>query len=324
MQCHEFHSGKREGQLMIKRIIHYCVGIALIFIFGGCATGNLVNLSNVTDEALDEMVFPAPTDGMKILRSKYILAAIALYGQHSVREYSGERVEGDATTILSRLKSVNKKLGDMLKENCIKVGSPNCLPNFVRLEYTRAAVSLLDAAVEPTKRYYRERILSHIASQNPVAIASTAKQALEGILKVTAYKKAITQDARDHFVTIVSTATKKTVDRGKLWDDAINSIDAKAATGVAVLEEKNNWYDALPKDLLKKMKENSEKLNEWEKDRIRSAMKLGSIKTTPKIKITDDQWKKAWKDAGKILEIGCKKLQKLADLDAVIIDCDNL
>ena len=148
-----------------------------------------VKLTDGADKVLDDAVFVAKSSGMRGLRSGYILGAVGLYGVHAVKTYSGDQTEDDARIILARLKKIVKRLDQTIG----KVINPS----FWHVDYLIETFQFIRVAVEPTKRYYRERLFQHIFDGNPIAGAKSALKAAKNLAKVSLYKGAITRDAKN-------------------------------------------------------------------------------------------------------------------------------
>ncbi len=173
----------------MKKLTRLGTIFGLMVALGACVSPLDVTFTDATDKALDETIFSAESGGMKGLRSGYILGAVGLYGVHAVKTYSGPQSEDDARLILARFKQMVKRLDE-------RVGR-DTNPQFWYVDYVVDTFRFTKVAVEPTKRYYRERLLQHIVDSNPIAGAKTALEAVKNLAKVTLYRGAITRDAKD-------------------------------------------------------------------------------------------------------------------------------
>jgi len=181
---------------MHTRLAAVAVGAALLL--SGCSSTNYFTIKDISEEAVADLSFAAPTPDMDDLRARYIVAGIALYGVHSVNEYSGEYRTADASRILNRTVEL------LSLQDEFRTASTN---RYFRQTVRRIeTLTLVDAAVQPTKRYYREKLLGLFAGGPGAAVAAaeTAFDALKGLATVEVYRQAMLADARLHAIEIAA------------------------------------------------------------------------------------------------------------------------
>jgi len=170
----------------------------------GCTSTSFFTLDDVTEEAVERISFPVRDEEMDFLRARYIVAGVALYGVHAVDQYSGEYRAADASRILNRTVEI-VRLQEEFRDSYFKSANN---ANFRRVVRRVETLTLVDAAIQPTRRYYRERVLAFLTSPNAVsavAAARTAFQALRNLAEVEVYRGAMLADARSHAIDIVLT-----------------------------------------------------------------------------------------------------------------------
>ncbi len=172
----------------MKKIARLGTILVLMMSLNACVSPLEVNFNDATDKALGKSVFHTENPSMRGLRSGYILAAVGLYGVHAVKTYSGPNSEDDARLILANLDKMVTRLDE-------RIGKKTNV-NFWYVDYVIKTFWFIKIAIEPTKRYYRERLLQHILDGNPIAGAKTALEAAINLAKVTLYRGAITTDAK--------------------------------------------------------------------------------------------------------------------------------
>ena len=183
-------------------IRHLRAGLLLVLALAssGCAQSVFLTIEDFTEEQLGEVTFPAPNTDLVVMRSAYIAGAIGLYAAHAVESYSANSATGDAERMVNRLDFIVEQLNAQRQQ----LNQSARVLHFDRLAYVYDAFGLIEAASEPTRRYYRERAVGLIASRDPVAIARTAFQALRALTRVTAFRDALLVDGREHVIEIVA------------------------------------------------------------------------------------------------------------------------
>lgn len=174
------------------------VGVAALTTMVSACTTDYLALDKVTDEEIEKISFPAPTPEIDSIRARYIVAGIALYGVHSVEKYSGEHRTDDALMIVNRLKETIR-LQDKFNPS-----PPKGNTNFHRINRRIETLRLVDAAIKPTRRYYKDKFFDIIVSRDPVSAAKTAFEALKGLAEIDLYKQALLIDARLHVIDLVA------------------------------------------------------------------------------------------------------------------------
>lgn len=178
----------------------------------GCATTSFFSIEGVTHQKLVEIVCSVvdektnpdevekcKADGammpeeVKILRSKFIAGTLGNYGARGVEKFSNERAEGDAMLILAQLRKINVELNNKMAT----IGQPRNV-HYEYVKYLEERVSkLVDAAIQPKKRYYESKVLGFIGAGFNVEAAKTAGEAILELLKIKEYKNAILKDMYD-------------------------------------------------------------------------------------------------------------------------------
>ncbi len=180
----------------MRGIFRLAAAAGIGVLLSACGATPYMVLEEVTEEALSEIAFPAPTHDLSLLRSRYIAASVALYGGWAVKEHSGERLQSDAAGIYAHFKDTMNRLDTRWADR----GKGE--DHFEYALYVDEVFELADAAARPARRRYREAILGFITGDH-VGGAKTAFSAIKNILKIERYRGAIALTARDHATEIL-------------------------------------------------------------------------------------------------------------------------
>ncbi len=267
----------------MKRCMTIPVYLGILLVLGACSTSNFYTLEDATEENLAKLTYPVPSEGLRVLRSSYIAGAVARYGVYAVRKYSGEHAEGDATEILGRLDTVAEELKQQMAEVTKSGFESKPLEGHQRyLEYVTKVLRLVGAAIEPTKRYYREHFFESLVAGNFVAAAETAFEGFRGIVKVAIWRRAITEDARGRTIDIMGRgrAAGSKTQQALLTEFQATCLasDEEAGTWMSQVKAMKSglpWWALLPGDVRLRMCEDA-KLSGGEKRLVAALLQLGA------------------------------------------------